>query len=173
MTSWSWHVYFCFQRRRKATCIYTTPSIPKLPENRRGYTGTKPVIYGIQQVSRMDAHSRESPSPAPEAPVASTPGPRATALQKVFTGALSASIKANSYANFSSCFPTPAMYCPGALEGAWGQVNSRLEQECMREFEQILGDRHVVEGLNQWETMIDEARKNKHRAVDTEMLERP
>ena len=121
----------------------------------------------------MDMHLAESPSPPPEIPVASTPGPRAAALQKVFVGALTASIKANSYPNFSSCFPTPADYCPTALEGAWAQVNSRLEQECLRDFEQLLGDKQVIEGLNQWENMIEEARKRKSRAVEGEMTERP
>ncbi|OCT49292.1 putative MIND kinetochore complex component Nnf1 [Cladophialophora carrionii] len=121
----------------------------------------------------MNGRTSASPSPPPQTPVASAPGPRATALQKVFAGALSASIKANSYANFSSCFPTPAKYCPNALEGVWAQLNTRLEQECMRDFEQILEDRQVVEGLNQWDIMIEEARKRKDRAVEGEMPERP
>ncbi|EXJ57093.1 hypothetical protein A1O7_07437 [Cladophialophora yegresii CBS 114405] len=121
----------------------------------------------------MNGRTSASPSPPPQTPVASAPGPRATALHKVFAGALSASIKANSYANFSSCFPTPAKYCPNALEGVWAQLNTRLEQECMRDFEQILEDRHVVEGLNQWEDMIEEARKRKNRAVEGEMPDRP
>ncbi|KIW65662.1 hypothetical protein PV04_07902 [Phialophora macrospora] len=121
----------------------------------------------------MNGRTSGSPSPPPQTPVASAPGPRATALQKVFAGALSASIKANSYANFSSCFPTPAKYCPNALEGVWAQLNTRLEQECIRDFEQILEDRQVVEGLNQWEDMIEDARKRKDRAVEGEVPERP
>jgi kinetochore protein NNF1 len=115
----------------------------------------------------------DSPSPPPEAPLASTPGPRAAALQRVFAGALSASIKANSYANFSSCFPTPAQYIPDALEDAWAQVNGRLEQESTRQFEQILEDRKVVEALNQWEALIEEARTRKNRAVDGDAPPRP
>ncbi|OAP63550.1 hypothetical protein AYL99_02777 [Fonsecaea erecta] len=114
-----------------------------------------------------------SPSPAPEAPVASAPGPRAAALQKVFAGALASSLKANSYANFSSCFPTPAKYCPTALEGVWRQLNTRLEEECMRDFEKILEERQVIAGLNQWDTLIDEARRKKHRAVEDEIPQRP
>lgn len=109
-----------------------------------------------------------SPSPAPEAPVAAIPGPRATKLQQVFNGALSASLKANSYANFSACFPTPATYCPTALEGVWKQLNTRLEEECTRDFEKILEERNVVEGLNQWDTLVDDARRRKNRAVDGE-----
>ncbi|KAK5467606.1 hypothetical protein LTS15_000579 [Exophiala xenobiotica] len=121
----------------------------------------------------MTTRASASPSPPPETPVASAPGPRAAALQKVFAGALSSSIKANSYANFSSCFPTPARYCPTALEGVWKQLNTRLEEECTRDFDKILQERHVVEGLNQWDTMIDEARRRKNRAVEGEMPARP
>ncbi|KIW56124.1 hypothetical protein PV05_04807 [Exophiala xenobiotica] len=121
----------------------------------------------------MTTRASASPSPPPDTPVASAPGPRATALQKVFAGALSSSIKANSYANFSSCFSTPAKYCPTALEGVWKQLNTRLEEECTRDFEKILQERHVVEGLNQWDTMIDEARRRKNRAVEGEMPARP
>lgn len=114
-----------------------------------------------------------SPSPAPQAPVPAVPGPRAAALQKVFTGALSSSLKANSYANFSSCFPTPARYCPTALEGVWKQLNTRLEEECTRDFEKILEERAVVDGLNQWDALMDEARRRKHRAIDAEEPGRP
>lgn len=121
----------------------------------------------------MDARVSASPSPPPEAPVASTPGPRAAALQKVFAGALSSSIRANSYANFSSCFPTPAKYCPTALEGVWRQLNTRLEEECIRDFDKIMEERQVVEGLNQWDSMIEDARKRKHRAIDGDTPERP
>ncbi|KAH0831443.1 hypothetical protein AYO21_06426 [Fonsecaea monophora] len=120
----------------------------------------------------MALRASASPSPAPEAPVASAPGPRAAALQKVFAGALASSLKANSYANFSSCFPTPAKHCPTALEGVWRQLNTRLEEECMRDFEKILEERQVIAGLNQWDDMVDEARRKKHRAVEGEMPER-
>ncbi|KAK4939935.1 hypothetical protein LTR10_019894 [Elasticomyces elasticus] len=121
----------------------------------------------------MSAQTPASPSPAPEAPVASAPGPRAAAFQKVFAGALSSSIKANSYGNFSSCFPTPAKYCPTALEGVWKQLNTRLEEECMRDFEKILEERHVIEGLNQWDNKIEEARRRKNRTVEGEVAPRP
>ncbi|EXJ78272.1 hypothetical protein A1O3_09433 [Capronia epimyces CBS 606.96] len=121
----------------------------------------------------MPARVSASPSPAPEVPVAAAPGPRAAALHKVFAGALSSSIKANSYANFSSCFPTPAKYCPTALEGVWRQLNARLEEECTRDFEKILEERHVIEGLNQWDILIEDARRRKNRAVEGDMPDRP
>jgi kinetochore protein NNF1 len=95
------------------------------------------------------------------------------ALQKIFVNALTASIKANSYSNFSACFPTPARYCPSALEGVWQQLNARLEQECLRDFDQILEEKHVVEGLNQWEIMMEDARRRKNRAIDGKQPERP
>lgn len=114
-----------------------------------------------------------SPSPPPQPPISAIPGPRATALQKVFAGAVSSSIKANSYENFSSCFPTPAKYCPTALEGVWRQLNARLEEECARDFEKILTERQVIEGLNQWDGLIDEARTRKNRAVEGEASGRP
>lgn len=114
-----------------------------------------------------------SPSPPPQPPVAATPGPRATALQKVFTQALSSAIKANSYANFSACFPTPAMYCPTALEAVWKQINTRLEEGCTREFEAILRERNVIEGLNHWDQLVEDARRRMNRGVLGEQPSRP
>jgi kinetochore protein NNF1 len=121
----------------------------------------------------MPARTSASPSPPPQAPIATAPGPRATALQKVFSGALSSSLKANSYANFSACFPTPAKYCPTALEGVWKQLNSRLEEECTKDFEKIMGERSVIEGLNQWDALMEDARRRKNRAIDGEQPGRP
>lgn len=121
----------------------------------------------------VDQRASASPSPAPQAPVAAAPGPRAAKLNQVFTGALSSSLKANSYANFSACFPTPARYCPTALEGVWKQLNTRLEEECQRDFEKILAERSVVEGLNQWDMHIDDARRRKNRSVEGEEPSRP
>ena len=113
----------------------------------------------------MPHRESASPSPPPEAPTANTPGLRAARLQKVFAGALSSSIKSNSYANFSTCFPTPAKYCPTALEGVWKQLNARLEEECTHDFEKILEERSVIEGLNQWDTLIEEARRRRDRST--------
>jgi len=59
------------------------------------------------------------------------------------------------------------------MEGVWKQLNTRLEEECMRDFEKILEERHAVEGLNQWDNMIEEARRRKHRAVEGEEPPRP
>ena len=121
----------------------------------------------------MPDRGSASPSPPPQAPIAGVPGPRAAALQKVFMGALSSSLKANSYGNFSTCFPTPAKYCPTALEGVWKQLNTRLEEECSKDFEKILEERSVIEGLNQWDALIEDARRRKNRAVEGESPGRP
>ncbi len=121
----------------------------------------------------MTNRASTPPSPPPQAPIPGAPGPRAAALQKVYSGALSSSLKANSYANFSACFPTPAKYCPTALEGVWKQLSTRLEEECTKDFEKILEERSVIEGLNQWDALIEDARRRKNRAVEGESPGRP
>lgn len=112
--------------------------------------------------------SRTSISPPPSAPTLTEPGPRATALQRVFADALKATLKSNSYANFSACFPTPAQHCAPALEGVWKQLNAKLEEGCTKEFEDILRERGVVKGLNEWDAAIEKARRNKDRGVEGE-----
>ena len=107
-----------------------------------------------------------SPSPPPSAPVLTEPGPRATALQKVFATALTATLKSNSYANFSACFPTPAEHCAPALEGVWKQLNAKLEEGCTKEFDDILRERGVVKGLNEWDAAVEKARRRKDRALE-------
>lgn len=118
----------------------------------------------------MPSRRSASPSPPPNPPVPTVilPGPRATALKKIYTSALTSTLKSNSYANFSSCFPTPARYCPTALEGVWRQLNTRLEEECHKDFDKILEERDVISGLNQWDEILEQARQKKDRAVDGE-----
>ena len=123
--------------------------------------------------STMPSRTSASPSPPPQVPVAATPGLRAAALHKIFTNALTSTLKANSYSNFSACFPTPAQHCPSALEGVWKQLNTKLEEGCTREFETILQERNVVEGLNEWDSRIDDARRRLNRGVDGEQPGRP
>lgn len=123
--------------------------------------------------SRTSVSASASPSPPPEAPIASTPGLRAAALQKLFTNALTATLKVNSYDNFSTCFPTPARHCPGALEGVWRQLNAKLEEGCLREFDAVLQERGVVEGLNEWDARIEDARRRLRRGVEGEGPGRP
>ena len=120
----------------------------------------------------MDHPASRSPSPPPSLPISSHPGPRASALQKIFSSALTTTVKTNSYANFSSCFPTPARYCPTALEGVWKQINLRFVQNCQNEFGAILRERNVVEGLNTWDGVVDEARRRCNVSVDGESVGR-
>lgn len=164
----------CNDRNRSTACYrcaspgsyLTLPFKAKLLRDER-------LCYRSVSMPMMADHNSASPSPPPQAPIASTPGPRAAALHKVFTSALSASIRANSYENFSACFPTPARHCPTALEGVWKQLNTRLEEECMRDFEKILVERQVVDGLNQWDSMVEAARRRKNRAVEGSAPDRP
>lgn len=114
----------------------------------------------------MPARTSASPSPPPSAPTSTVPGPRATALHKIYTSALKATLSSNSYANFSSCFPTPAKYCPTALEGVWKQLNNRLEEECTKDFEKICIERNVVQTLNGWDQAVEDAKIRKAEAPD-------
>ncbi|KAK2794780.1 hypothetical protein FQN52_007550 [Onygenales sp. PD_12] len=103
----------------------------------------------------------QSPSPPPPAPIPLTPGPRASRLHQVFTSALHRTLRANSYENFSACFPTPARHVPASLEALWRQLNAKLEASAREEFEEVLGERGVVGGLNELDRLVGEARVRK------------
>ncbi|KAL2357134.1 Nnf1-domain-containing protein [Cryomyces antarcticus] len=105
-----------------------------------------------------------SPSPPTSPPLPQAPGPRATALQKVFADALSHSLKTCSYSNFAACFPTAARYVPEALEGLWRDFVERLGGVCRTEFEAILADRSVIPSLNALDRLVADANKRKERA---------
>lgn len=116
----------------------------------------------------MDAP--RSPSPAPAAP---QPNPEAivsqrhTRLQRLYRDALRATLAANSYENFAACFPTPAKYCPKALEGVWAQLNARLSEECTKDFEKICRERNIEAALGSWEQLIEDAARRKEEADAT------
>lgn len=99
-----------------------------------------------------------SPSPPPPAPVPLTPGPRASRLQQVFDQALARTLRANSYSNFSSCFPTPARHVPASLESVWRQLNAKLEESAKAEFEDIVLERDAVGQLNELDRLVGEAK---------------
>ncbi|KAI9769328.1 MAG: hypothetical protein M1839_003751 [Geoglossum umbratile] len=105
-----------------------------------------------------------TPSPSPPPPIPSSPGRRATALQTIFTNALSHTIKTVNYDNFASCFPTPARHCPGFLYKLWSQLLGAFEARAKSEFESILHERAVVANLNALDVLTAEARKRKNRA---------
>ncbi|OJJ44874.1 hypothetical protein ASPZODRAFT_17790 [Penicilliopsis zonata CBS 506.65] len=113
-------------------------------------------------MSESQAHpGGPSPSPPPRPPVALTPGPRAARLQQVFDQALKRTLRANSFANFSSCFPTPATYVPASLESVWRQLNAKLEESASAEFQDIIAERDAVRQLNELDRLVGEARLRK------------
>ncbi|QKX53009.1 uncharacterized protein TRUGW13939_00080 [Talaromyces rugulosus] len=125
--------------------------------------------------SSEESENFEMPSPAPDdrpsqqaandntpsAPVAVTPGPRASRFQDIYHKALRATVKANSYENFATCFPTPARYVPASLESVHRQLNAKLEEGATAEFNEILKEREVVKGLNELDRLVGDARRRK------------
>jgi Nnf1. len=108
--------------------------------------------------SQNGSHHEASPSPPPPAPVPLTPGPRASRLEKVYTEALARTLRANSYANFSACFPTPAKHVPASLESVWRQLNAKLEESAKAEFDDIMREKDAVRGLNELDRLVGEAK---------------
>lgn len=103
-----------------------------------------------------------TPSPAPPAPVAVTPGPRASRFQDIYHKALRATVKANSYENFAACFPTPARHVPASLASVHRQLNAKLEEGATAEFNEVLKEREVVKGLNELDRLVGDARRRKN-----------
>ncbi|KAJ5653532.1 hypothetical protein N7490_000535 [Penicillium lividum] len=104
------------------------------------------------------AASASDPPPAPESQI---PGPRASRLIQVFDQALARTLRANSYSNFASCFPTPARHVPASLESVWRQLNAKLEEGAKAEFEEIIAEREAVKHINELDQLIAEARIRK------------
>lgn len=90
-------------------------------------------------------------------------GLRASRLHQVFDQALARTLRANSYANFSGCFPTPARYVPASLESVWRQLNAKLEESAKAEFEEILEERDAVRHLNDLDRLVAEAKVRKEK----------
>ncbi|EON69541.1 hypothetical protein W97_08801 [Coniosporium apollinis CBS 100218] len=109
----------------------------------------------------MPAPTSRSPTPTPLPPTASTPGPRATALSSIFHVSLDATLKRLSYANFATCFPTPALHVPENLDAFHRDFVSRLGEVCRAQFAGILEERDVVAGLNELDRLVGEARRRK------------
>lgn len=107
----------------------------------------------------------ESPSPPPQPPIAQTPGPRVTRLQEIYAQALARTLRANSYANFAACFPTPAKHVPASLENVWRQLNAKLEESAKAEFEEILAERNAIAQLNELDRLVGEARARRDAAA--------
>ncbi|KAK5006818.1 hypothetical protein LTR28_006048 [Elasticomyces elasticus] len=107
-----------------------------------------------------------TPSPAVPAPIPTAPGPRATALQKVFADALGHTIKKCEYGHFAACFPTAARAAPDAMAALHREFVGKLEGGCNAEFEAILADRNVVASLNELDELINQARRRRERAEE-------
>lgn len=113
---------------------------------------------GQQPQQQRDSRS---PSPPPPAPIQLTPGPRASRLQDIYSKALRATLKANSYENFAACFPTPARHVPASLESVHRQLNAKLEESATAEFSEIIEEREVIKGLNELDRLVADARRRK------------
>ena len=110
------------------------------------------------------SHSRSrSPSPVPSVPIPSTPGHLATRLSEAYHEALNHVLRVNSFANFASCFPTPAARKSEVLRSVWRQISDRIEERAKAEFEDILRERDVVRGLNELEKLVGEAKGRKQK----------
>ncbi|THX97542.1 MIND kinetochore complex component Nnf1 [Aureobasidium pullulans] len=105
-----------------------------------------------------------SPSPAQAPPVQQTPGPRAAALQKLYSDAVSHTLRTCSYSNFASSFPTPASHAPDAMKRLHTDFVEKLDRTCKLNFDQILRDRQVVASLNDLDRLVEDARKRKTAA---------
>lgn len=113
----------------------------------------------------QNADNERDPSNS-TAPAAPTPGPRASQFQKIYSETLLHIVRTNSYANFAACFPTPAHHVPRSLESVWRQLNAKLEESARAEFADILKEREVVEGLNELDRLVGEAKSRKPEGVE-------
>lgn len=107
-----------------------------------------------------------SPSPCPAPPTPTAPGPRASALQKLHSDAISHVLKTCSYANFSSCFPTPGREVPGSMQALHAQFTDKLGEQLRRNFEELCEERHVVQRLNELDGLVEEARRRMRKAQE-------
>lgn len=116
--------------------------------------------------SQQPQQPAASPSPPPPAPIPQTPGLRASRLNQIFDQALARTLRANSYQNFASCFPTPARHVPASLEGVWRQLNAKLEANAKAEFEDIVEERDAVPHLNELDRLVGDAKARKEQAAE-------
>lgn len=119
-------------------------------------------------MAQANAHppNPASSAPPPPAPESEVPGLRASRLIQVFDQALARTLRANSYANFASCFPTPARHVPASLENVWRQLNAKLEESAKAEFEEIVEERQAVQHLNELDRLVGDARARREAEGD-------
>lgn len=119
------------------------------------------------------AEANSHPSHAPQPTESQAPGPRASRLIQVFDQALARTLRANSYSNFASCFPTPARHVPASLESVWRQLNAKLEESARSEFEEIIEEREAVEHLNELDRLVNEAKSRRESEGEAQKPENP
>lgn len=117
----------------------------------------------VEATAQPPTTTTSAPPPGPES---QTPGPRASRLIQVFDQALARTLRANSYANFASCFPTPARHVPASLESVWRQLNAKLEESAKSEFEEIITERRAIEHLNELDRLVGDARTRRDSEGD-------
>lgn len=105
-----------------------------------------------------------SPSPTTAPPVPTHPGPRATALQKLYNDAINHVLKTCNYDNFAKCFPTPAHEVPQSMRQLHEQFNEKLGNQLRSNFNGILVERDVVASLNELDRLVEEAKRRKEKA---------
>ncbi|KAI5282771.1 hypothetical protein KEM54_002608 [Ascosphaera aggregata] len=133
---------------------------PETERQQQSTSSKEPApVPAHESQSESQSQSQTQTQPQPEQqPEPLKPGPRASRLHQVYSKALQATLRANSYANFSACFPTPAQHASRSLESVWRQLNTKLEQSAQAEFDDILKERDVVRGLNELDRLIADAK---------------
>ncbi|KAK5136254.1 hypothetical protein LTR08_003861 [Meristemomyces frigidus] len=114
-----------------------------------------------------------SPSPVSPPPLPLAPGPRATLLLKLYTDATTHLLRTISYANFAACFPTPARAVPGSLKLLHEQFVGKLGESLGREFESVVREREVVQGLNGLDGIVEEGRRRREKAGEEGVVKAP
>ena len=160
-----------FELRRNGNCVVSLCDLARQIPHTREVIGahSSDLIMATEDQPMEGALAPEnerSPSPAPPPPVAAAPGPRATALQKLYGDAIAHVLKTCSYSNFASCFPTPAKQVPDSLRHLHEQFTDRLGASMRMNFDQILTERNVVPSLNELDGLIEDAKKRKTKAEE-------
>ncbi|KAF1353558.1 Nnf1-domain-containing protein [Delphinella strobiligena] len=114
----------------------------------------------------MPATTSRSPSPATAPPIAAAPGPRASALQKLYADAIAHTVKTCNYNNFAECFPTPAKHTPEAMKELHSDFIQKLHHSCKENFHVVLRDRDVVASLNDLDRLVEDARRRRAKAQE-------
>lgn len=87
--------------------------------------------------------------------------PRALRLKQVLAKTLSEMITTCTYDSVATCFPNIAKDAPKSLTSAHAQTTSFLQSSIESEFSTILNEKQVLSRLNEFDTLIDEARRRQ------------